>query len=327
MHGIMTDNEKYMSLAVFEAKKRLGRTEPNPAVGAVVVRNGSVLSKGFHWGAGHPHAEVQALSGLSENEIKGATLYVTLEPCCHFGRTPPCTDLILKSGIKKVVFGALDLNPVVQGRGVEKLIANKVEIEQCKLKEIDEVYHGYSWWWKTKRPFVTLKIALSKDGKMAAVGDKRVKLTCEETDIITHQLRLESSAILTTAATVNFDDPFLDCRLVSAEKKKVFVVDRSHKLKKTAKIFHSANSVTVLEKLDFEELAKEGLHTLWVEAGPRFSKALLESQSVDRLIVYFTPVEVGEGIEFNLSEKDLSGMALTKTFQSKKDLVKVWDRA
>ena len=248
---------------------------------------------------------------------------MTLEPCCHHGRTPPCTDLIVQRAIHKVVFGAFDPNPLVKGNGCEILKSHNIEVEQCTTESVKELYRAYTHWQLTKRPYVTLKIAISKDGKIAGRSGARVKLTCEETDIFTHQMRRDSSAILTTAKTVNTDDPLFDCRLVSTDKKKIFVVQRQTPLKKNLKIFQSASEVCVLsDNALFKTLGEKGLHSLWVEAGATFSKYLLESKLVDCLFVYESPVIVGEGISFALNQDLFSSFHSYREFKSGSDLIK-----
>src|SRR5262249_16751153 len=152
--------------ALEQAQKHRGFCAPNPAVGAVMVKGGEVIGCGHHEGPGSPHAEVIALNSVTDLALaKNSTLYVTLEPCCHWGRTPPCTDLLIKTGIKKVIYGFADPNPQVNGEGDKILRQAGIESTHHSLPEIDEFYTSYTHWWRTKLPYVTAKLAQSADEK------------------------------------------------------------------------------------------------------------------------------------------------------------------
>lgn len=211
----MIPAERFMELALAEARRGLGGTGPNPMVGAVIHRDGLVLATGYHARVGGPHAEVDALAKLSADGARGATLVVTLEPCSHHGRTPPCVDAILRAGIARVVVGMLDPNPLVAGRGVALLQQAGVEVQQPCLPEacaaLNEPYVKYI---TTRRPWVTLKLASSLDGKIATgCGDARW-VSGDDAALQVHRLRAQADAVLVGSGTLLQDDPSLDCRLV-----------------------------------------------------------------------------------------------------------------
>jgi len=204
-----------MEIALELAEKYRGKTSPNPMVGAVVVKNGEIVGSGAHQFAGAPHAEVFALDEAGE-KAKGATLFVTLEPCCHHGKTPPCTDKIIKAGISKVVIAANDPNPLVSGKGIQQLKAAGIEIEagvfEDQAKKQNEVFFHYI---QTKRPFVIAKAAISLDGKIATSTGNAKWISNAESRIKTHELRDQVDAILIGKNTLISDDPSLNVRLDS----------------------------------------------------------------------------------------------------------------
>src|SRR3990167_3956342 len=201
-----------MQQALSLAQSQRGCCAPNPAVGAVIVKEGQVISTGTHLGSGHPHAEIEALKSLGD-QAKGATLIVTLEPCCHFGKTPPCTDQIIKSGIGEVYFVLLDPNPVVAGKGVTALKKAGIRCELIDLPEIRAFYESYIYWINNHRPWVTAKMALSLDGKIAGPDRVSVNITGKALQQLTHQYRQKSDALLTTINTIIHDNPQLNVRL------------------------------------------------------------------------------------------------------------------
>jgi len=317
----------YLRQALAQAEIRRGQTSPNPAVGAVLVRDGQVVGLGHHWGAGFPHAEVGAVEAAAGKAV-GATLYVTLEPCCHTDkRTPPCTKLIRESGITRVVYGYRDPNPKVSGRGQAVLEEAGIACEYLLLPEIEKFYEGYRRWTLTARPQVTAKIAVSLDGKIAGREGARLALTGETAAALTHSGRKRADAILTTVRTVGNDDPRLDARVESGEvPKPVFVLDRLAQMPLEAKLWKTAKGLVVLHGdeapaenvaklseqgatliqigldesgLDLNDalaaVGKLGFHTLWVEAGGKLFQSLLRKRLLSRALVYVAPVVVGEG--------------------------------
>ncbi len=205
--------ERFMRLAVAEAAQGVGRTHPNPAVGAVVVREGRVVGRGHHAHAGGPHAEVVALRAAG-SAARGADLYTTLEPCDHWGKTPPCSIAILEGGVRRVFVGSRDPNPVVNGRGVARLRRAGVEVATGVLREVcDAVNAPWFHFIRTGRPFVTLKAAVTLDGRIAAPGGDARWVTGPAARAEVHRLRDRVDAVLVGAGTARIDDPLLTTRL------------------------------------------------------------------------------------------------------------------
>lgn len=206
-------DEVFMQRALELALKAQGRTSPNPIVGAVVVKDGNIIGEGYHQRAGTPHAEVHALAAAGET-ARGATMYVTLEPCSHYGKTPPCARAVAEAGLKRVVVAVLDPNPLVQGRGLEILnqagIKTTVGVMEAQARRINEFFFKYI---TTGRPFVTLKMAMTLDGKVAtATGDSKW-ISNEASRRYVHELRNTYDAVMVGIGTVLKDDPRLNTRL------------------------------------------------------------------------------------------------------------------
>ena len=215
-----TQDIEYMQRAIELAKRGAGFVNPNPMVGCVVVKDNVIISEGYHEYYGGFHAERNALTkkDVCDMSLRDATLYVTLEPCCHHGKTPPCTDIIIEKGIKKVVVGLLDPNPLVAGKGISILRNAGVEvitgIEEDKIKELNKVFLKYI---KTKRPYVILKTAMTLDGKIASYTGDSKWITNEKSRELVHKLRSEMMGIVAGIGTVKSDDPMLNCRLASKQ--------------------------------------------------------------------------------------------------------------
>lgn len=316
--------------ALAEARNHQGFCAPNPAVGAVAVVDGKVIGRGYHHGPGSPHAEVEALRPLSDDECRQATLYVTLEPCCHHGRTPPCTDLVLSRKIRSVVYGFADPNPVVAGLGARKLLEAGVEVVHHTVDEIDSFYGSYLYWWKHGRPRLTAKLALSMDGKTAGAGGARVQITGDVAQKFTHEWRRNSDAILTTSQTILKDDPQLNVRLgEQAIGKPVYVLDRLGRLPWNARVIRTASRVTVFHGIEADEERMEalkqsgvqlvrtpsngmadspgldlnfvvdylgktaGLHDVWIEAGGTCFAQFIQQRLLNRAFVLIAPKWLG----------------------------------
>ncbi len=210
-------DERFMREALVEARRGLGRTHPNPAVGAVVVKAGKLVGRGFHAKAGAPHAEVHALADAG-HKAKGADLYVTLEPCNHHGRTPPCTDAILKAGVARVIFASSDPNPLVDGRGLARLRNAGVRVFGPMLQaDADALNRPFFKAMRQGLPFVTLKAAASADGKIATVTGESRWITSDAARADAHALRDQVDAIVVGVGTVVADDPQLTTRLGGGE--------------------------------------------------------------------------------------------------------------
>jgi len=348
-------NEYYLRQALSFAELRRGFCAPNPAVGAVVVKANQILAMGYHLGSGHPHAEVEALNKIGE-EAKGATLYITLEPCCHTNKkTPPCTDLILQHGIAKVVYAFRDPNPSVSGKGEQLLKDAGIECLHQPLPEIDEFYQSYQFWWHYQRPFVTAKIAMSLDGKIAGSNGARINITSTEAQQFTHQKRKAADAILTTAKTIQKDNPLMNVRLNNQEyKKTIYILDSNLSVSLSAKIFSSAekaiifhqknvdkekialfekNGVSCIEiasntqGLDLSEvvniIGQAGMHDLWVEAGGSCFAAFAKAKLLQKAFIYVAPKWLGENAQaaFGGNNDVFAGVKSNKWFALGKDAV------
>lgn len=237
-------DRRYMQLALALGRRGQGRTWPNPAVGAVVVKDGIIVGRGWTQPGGRPHAEPEALRRAGE-AARGATLYVTLEPCSHFGRSPPCVDVVIAAGIARVVSAVEDPNPEVAGQGHGKLRAAgiAVDIGLCGAEAARD-HAGHFRRIRDKRPHVILKLAVSADDKIGAAGRKPVAITGEAARTQVHLLRARSDAILVGIGTVLSDDPLLTCRLPGMEARSPvrLVLDPALRLPGDSRLVHSARA-------------------------------------------------------------------------------------
>ena len=318
----MKNTEKtHLKQALDQARIQQGFCAPNPSVGAVVVKAGEILAKGYHRGPGTLHAEPAALNQLNDETIKGSTVYVTLEPCGTFGRTPPCTDLLIRKGVHKVVFGHYDPNPAVAGKGIVALAAAGILCEHLPLAEIEDFYRAYTYWHQKKLPWVTTKLAMSLDGKIALTNTAPTQISSDRLQRYTHQKRKEADALLSTAKTIMADNSQLNARLEGeVYAKPLYLLDRRLSIPLTAKIFSTAKTLTIFyqegaapqDKLaaltgrgvccvasDLQwptilpYIAAKGSHTLWVEAGSRCFESLTQSGYLCEAIFYITPKILG----------------------------------
>ena len=239
------NHEYYMRLAMKLAMKGKADTRPNPMVGAVIVKNGRVIGRGYHERAGFAHAEIIALDEAGKLS-RGATLYVTLEPCAHFGKTPPCVDTIIKRGIKKVFVGMIDPNPINNGRGAAVLRQHKIKVEagvlEEELKKLNEVFIKYI---TKKMPFVTVKVAQSLDGKIATKTGDSKWITSDKARAFSHRLRADYDAIIVGVNTVLRDDPKLDAWFSKKQPIKV-IIDSQLSTPQQAKIFSRESQVIII---------------------------------------------------------------------------------
>jgi diaminohydroxyphosphoribosylaminopyrimidine deaminase / 5-amino-6-(5-phosphoribosylamino)uracil reductase len=237
-------DQRFMQLALTLGRRGQGRTWPNPAVGAVVVKDGVIVGRGWTQPGGRPHAEPVALAQAGE-AARGATLYVTLEPCSHIGKSPPCADAVIAAGIKRVVSAIEDPNPEVAGQGHARLRAAGIAVDVgLGAAEAAREHAGHFRRIRDKRPHVILKLALSTDGKIAAAGHKPVAITGEAAKARMHLLRAQSDAILVGIGTVLADDPLLTCRLPGMEARSPVrvVLDRALRISGTSRLVHSARA-------------------------------------------------------------------------------------
>ena len=251
---------RLMNEALRLASRARGKTSPNPMVGAVLVKNGRKVASGYHPRAGESHAEVLAIRRAG-SDAKDSTLYVNLEPCCHYGRTPPCADLIVKAGIKRVVVGAVDPNPLVAGKGIALLRQAGIEVDvgvledRCKL--LNEVYFKFI---ATGLPFVTLKLAQTLDGKIATKSGDSKWITGESARRFAHKLRAESDAVLVGRSTIEKDDPQLTVRLVKPARKDRpvrVILDSGLRTSPDAKVFSSGSCETIVATTEAAPLERE----------------------------------------------------------------------
>jgi diaminohydroxyphosphoribosylaminopyrimidine deaminase / 5-amino-6-(5-phosphoribosylamino)uracil reductase len=235
-------DQRFMALALALGRRGQGRTWPNPAVGAVIVKDGVIVGRGWTQPGGRPHAEVEALQRAGE-AARGATLYVTLEPCSHFGKSPPCADAVISAGIARVVSAIEDPNPEVAGQGHARLRAAGIVVDVgLSAAEAAHDHAGHFRRIRDKRPHVILKLAVSSDDKIAAAGRKPVAISGEATRSRVHLLRAQSDAILVGIGTVLADDPVLTCRLPGMETQSPVrvVLDRALRIPGSSRLVHSA---------------------------------------------------------------------------------------
>src|ERR1700692_3965928 len=235
-------DRRFMQLALTLGRRGQGRTWPNPAVGAVVVKDGVIVGRGWTQPGGRPHAEPEALQRAGE-AARGATLYVTLEPCSHIGQSPPCTEAIIAAGIARVVSAIEDPNPEVAGQGHARLRAAGIAVDTgLGAAEAAHDHAGHFRRVRDKRPHVILKLAVSADGKIAAAGHKPVAISGEAAKAQVHLLRAQCDAILVGIGTVLSDDPVLTCRLPGMEARSPVrvVLDRALRIPGTSRLVHSA---------------------------------------------------------------------------------------
>jgi diaminohydroxyphosphoribosylaminopyrimidine deaminase/5-amino-6-(5-phosphoribosylamino)uracil reductase len=237
---------RFMKRALAGAARYEGKTSPNPPVGAVFVKDGRVIAEGFHEGPGSPHAEVKALTSCS-SDVRGADLYVTLEPCSHHGRTPPCTDALIDSGVKRVFIGIQDPNPDVRGGGARILRDAGIEvIVEGMGREIERFYEAYTKFVTKKIPFVTLKAALTLDGKIAtAAGDSRW-ISSEASRRFVHRMRAKSDAVLVGIGTVKNDDPLLTVRMVRGRDPRRVIVDPDLEMSPDARMLSEGTGTVII---------------------------------------------------------------------------------
>lgn len=336
-------DHEFMARALRLAERGLFSTTPNPRVGCVLVRDGAVVGEGWHARAGEPHAEAHALAAACAerpNAARGATAYVTLEPCSHHGRTPPCTDALIAAGVARVVAAMRDPNPQVAGRGLQQLRAAGIAVADGLLAhEARELNIGFASRMERGRPWLRLKLAASLDGKTALNNGRSQWITGPEARRDGHFFRARACAILTGAGTVRDDDPRLTVRDVATSRQPLrVVVDSRYETPPTARILEGGNTlvaaasedaakiaalraagaeVAVLPdphgKVDLPRLlavlAERGVNELHVEAGHKLNGSLLREGLVDELLLYFAPTLLGSGREmFPLPElTDLAG--------------------
>jgi diaminohydroxyphosphoribosylaminopyrimidine deaminase/5-amino-6-(5-phosphoribosylamino)uracil reductase len=322
----VVDDEAYLERALGLAERGRGLTSPNPLVGAVVVAEGRILGEGFHEGPGRPHAEIVAL-GEAGDGARGATLYTTLEPCDHFGRTPPCTRAIAGAGVARVVCAMGDPNPVVDGRGFAALEAAGIEVRTGVLAhDAMRLNEAYAKHVRTGLPFVTWKMAASLDGKVASRDGTSRWITGEAARADVHRLRAAADAILVGAGTALADDPSLTVRDPGYRGRPPLrvLVDARGRVPETGDLFDIAAPTMVAttslaprqrkeawrargaEVVEYEpegggvplpqllsDLGKRDMQGVLLEGGPTLAWSMVEDRAVDKVVVYLAPKLIG----------------------------------
>jgi diaminohydroxyphosphoribosylaminopyrimidine deaminase/5-amino-6-(5-phosphoribosylamino)uracil reductase len=319
-------DEFFMRRALLLAEKGIGRVAPNPLVGAVIVKDGRVIGEGWHEKFGEAHAEVNAVCN-SEKSLEGAEIYVTLEPCCHYGKTPPCTDLLIEKKVKRVIVGVRDPDPRVAGGGIQKLRSAGIEVTvgvlEQECRKLNEVFLYYT---RKRRPFVVMKCAVSLDGKIATSSGESKWITSEASREDVHHLRNKYSSILTGVETVIRDDPELTCRLDGGRNPKRIILDSMLRIPSESKILKdpvgnpvivactesaSQEDATRLEAVGaellycksqngrvdladlMEKLGWRSIDSLLLEGGGTVNDAAFAQGIVNKVILYMAPKIIG----------------------------------
>ena len=242
----MEQDRQYMKMALELAQKGMGFTAPNPMVGAVIVKNGRIIGQGYHRKYGGLHAEREALAACTE-EPKGASIYVTLEPCCHYGKQPPCVNAILEAGIRRVIIGSSDPNPLVAGKGIRILKDHGIEVTENILKEeCDKLNEAFFYYIQNKKPYVVMKYAMTMDGKIAAYTGESKWVTGEAARIHVQEQRLKYTGIMVGVGTVLADDPMLTCRLENSRNPVRIICDSHLRTPLTSKIVRTAKTIPTI---------------------------------------------------------------------------------
>lgn len=278
---------EHLARALELAEKGRGTTQPNPVVGAVVVRDGDVVGEGWHRRKGEPHAEVLALEAAGDRAA-GSTLYLTMEPCAHRGSTPPCTDAVLAARVSRVVAASLDPSPKAGG-GLETLRAAGVEVEHADLFEARVQNEAWRAWVALGRPFVTYKAAMTLDGRLAIPGERWI--SGEASRRLVHELRAASDAVAVGMGTVHADRPRLDARDVGAVRQPRRLAFGRGPLPEASEL--ELRTGTLAEEV--AALAAEGIQSLLLEGGPRIAAAFLREGLLDKLLVFVAPRLAGAG--------------------------------
>lgn len=326
------DDKEIMRLCFALAKKGEGFVDPNPLVGAIIVKRNKVIGKGYHQAFGKPHAEIEALKNCTENP-KGATLYVNLEPCCHLGKTPPCTTAIITAGIKKVVISNTDPNLKVSGQGIKILKKAGIEVTKNILKEEGfDLNKTFFKWIKTGLPYVTLKVAISSNGMIAKANKKPIKITCRKSDQLVHKLRNRHQTILVGVNTILFDNPRLTCRLEKKKRRDPLRIILDSKLrtpinskvtknknfliattKKTSSrkiknwnqenIWISPTEKKVSLKKLLKFLGSQGISSILVEGGRTVIDNFFTEKLIDEIYMFISSKEIESGLPWSIKKK------------------------
>ncbi len=336
----MKSNEFYISECIKLAKKGAGYVSPNPLVGCIIVKNGKIIGRGYHQKFGGPHAEVNAVNDAKKKEhnLINSTLYTNLEPCSHQGKTPPCTDLIIKEKITGVVIGTKDINPSVNGRGIRILNKAGIKTEQGILQnECRELNKFFFKYFSGNLPYVTLKIAQSLDGKIALKNNKSKYITGKESLKFVHKLRSEYDAVLIGKNTALLDNPSLTVRLVKGRNPYRIVIDKNSGLPGNLKIFTDKDSdkTLIFNSLTNKDipivsilrsLYNLNISSVIVEGGANIFSQFVKNNLFDDIYFVIAPKIIGEGIsafrDFNITTlSKAKKLFLNNSFLSGEDLI------
>ncbi|UCE90456.1 MAG: bifunctional diaminohydroxyphosphoribosylaminopyrimidine deaminase/5-amino-6-(5-phosphoribosylamino)uracil reductase RibD [Pseudomonadota bacterium] len=316
-------DHRFMARALQLAARGLYTTDPNPRVGCVLVKDGKIIGEGWHERAGEGHAEIRALENAGA--AQGATVYVTLEPCCHQGRTPPCTDALIAAGVAQVVAAMEDPNPRVAGEGLAQLAAAGIKVSSGLMAaEVGALNPGFVKRMRTGRPFVRSKLAMSLDGRTAMASGESKWITCAEARADVHRLRARSSALMTGVGTVLADDPSLTARLDGVERQPLRVVVDTHlSMPETARMLSQPGRTLVLTTQDepdemqrlqeagaevipmprhgnsvdlqavLDHLGSMDVNEVMLEMGATLGGAMLQAGLIDEMVFYVAPVLMG----------------------------------
>ena len=345
----MIPHKKYMQQAIALARKGT-HVCPNPLVGCIIIKRGQVVGKGYHKICGGPHAEVAALE-QARHKARDSIMYVTLEPCSHWGKTPPCTEQIVNAGVREVVIGMKDPNPKVNGYEVLKLRGLKTRIGILE-KECMEINEGYVKYIKKKVPFVTLKAGMTVDGKIATSTGKSKYITGKESLQMVHKLRDEIGTVMVGINTIVKDNPLLDTRLVKGGNPVKIIVDTNLKISPKAKVLKKPETVIIacserapkakgikLEKMGvklvktktknkmvdlkiaMKKIAKEGYYNILLEGGSLVNASMIKDKLVDKVMLFTSPKILGDdsmGVVGPLGIKELNKVVEIKNISLKK---------
>ncbi|MBE0481559.1 MAG: bifunctional diaminohydroxyphosphoribosylaminopyrimidine deaminase/5-amino-6-(5-phosphoribosylamino)uracil reductase RibD [Dehalococcoidia bacterium] len=356
-----SEDERFMRRALSLARRGLGRTSPNPMVGAVLVRDGRVIGEGYHRRFGGPHAEIEAIADAG-GDTSGATLFVTLEPCCHLGKkTPPCLDTLLRHDLRRVVIGTIDPNPAVSGRSAKALRDHGIEtatgVLEKECRRLNEVYFKYI---RTRMPFVTIKYAATLDGRIATAASASRWISSPASLKLAHRLRSLHDAVLVGAGTILADDPRLTVRLVRGRSPVRFVLDSRLRIPVDARVLDEQETAKTLivstPGADAEKAAQlagrglelmtvredqaglvhlddmlrkageKGISSVLVEGGATVITSFIRRGLADRFVVILAPKILGKGIEAVhdlgiLEVRDALGLTFTGVRRSGEDIV------
>ena len=350
-------DKKFISYALNLAKKNLGITSPNPVVGCVITKNGKIISSGITAKTGRPHAESIAIEKIADKKIlEGAELYVTLEPCSHFGKTSPCVDEIIKYKFKKVVIATKDIDARVNGSGIAKLLEAGIDVVCGVLeKEAQEINKGFFKARATKLPYVTLKIATSLDGKIATKNFDSKWITDKKARDFSHHLRAVNDAILVGANTIKKDDPSLDCRIVGLEEysPKRVIISSAMDFDLNSKIFQNIEKIPTIiltnstaenlkntkaevilckeksDKVDLrdalQKLCASGVNSVLLEGGQNLATQFLQENLIDEIVWIRNKKIIGNDGIAAIGDMNFSKISEVMNNFTRRDLIELED--